>query len=1002
MTQTAEPSLTRTAIAPTADAAAEPTGDPDIDPRSKTGTEPLHVDTSAAAPFVERHIGPSPSDIEAMLEVVGQPSLDALVDAAVPGSIRVQRALRLDAAPSEAAVVRELRGLANLNTVMRSMIGLGYYGTQTPPVVQRNVLENPAWYTAYTPYQPEISQGRLEALLNFQTVVSDLTGLSLAGASLLDESTAVAEAMTLMRRTTTSAADAVLLVDAHTLPQSIAVTRTRALPLGLDVVVVQGLDHVDSLDALRVAAGDRDVFGVVVQYPGADGELRDFRALTAVAHEHGALVTAAADLLALTLATPPGEWGADIAVGTTQRFGVPMAFGGPHAGYMSVRPGLERSMPGRLVGVSVDSAGHPAYRLALQTREQHIRREKATSNICTAQVLLAVMASMYAVWHGPAGLAAIARRTHGYARALAAGLQHGGVDVVTGAFFDTVTVRAPGQADDIIGEAVARGVNLRRIDDDTLSMSTDETTTGEDLLAVWGAFGVAGGEPAPDESEPDWWQGATRTSDYLTHPVFHAHHSETAMLRYLRRLSDRDFALDRGMIPLGSCTMKLNATTEMVAITWPEFANLHPFAPANQTEGIRTLVADLSAWLCEITGYDAVSLQPNAGSQGELAGLLAIHAYHEANGESHRRVCLIPASAHGTNAASAVMAGLKVVVVATDTSSGNVDLHDLRAKVEQHRDDLAAVMVTYPSTHGVYEDTIGELCALVHDAGGQVYVDGANLNALVGLAQPGKFGADVSHLNLHKTFCIPHGGGGPGVGPVGVRSHLAPYLPNHPLTPDAGPATGVGPISGAPYGSAGILPISWAYVRLMGGVGLTRATEVAVLNANYIAARLREHYPVLYSGHDGIVAHECILDVRSITRETGVTVDDVAKRLVDYGFHAPTMSFPVAGTLMVEPTESEDKGEIDRFCDAMIAIRGEIATVARGEVAVADSMLRHAPHTSLAIAGEWDHGYDRVSASFPVGVSAPDKYWPPVGRIDGAYGDRHLICSCPPPEAFED
>ena len=962
---------------------------------------PVHVDTSHPAPFVERHIGPSPDDVAAMLEVVGQPSLDALVDVAVPGAIRSHRALRLDAAPSESAVVRELRGLANLNTLMRSMIGLGYYGTVTPPVVQRNVLENPAWYTAYTPYQPEISQGRLEALINFQTVVSDLTGLPVAGASLLDESTAVAEAMTLMRRSAKSSAESVLLVDRHTLPQSIAVTQTRALPLGIEVAVAD-LAHVDSVDALRAAAGGRDVFGVVVQYPGADGELRDFRALTAAAHEHGALVSAAADLLALTLVTPPGEWGADIAVGSSQRFGVPMGFGGPHAGYMAVRTGLERQMPGRLVGVSVDAAGHPAYRLALQTREQHIRREKATSNICTAQVLLAVMASMYAVWHGPAGLAAIARRSHGYARALADGLRDGGVDVLTDAFFDTVTVRVPGQADDVLREAVARGVNLRRIDDDTLSMSTDETTTGEDLLAVWGAFGVAGGEPAPSDADPAWWDGAVRTSDYLTHPVFSTHHSETAMLRYLRRLADRDFALDRGMIPLGSCTMKLNATTEMLAVTWPEFANLHPFAPTSQTEGIRSLVADLSAWLCEITGYDAVSLQPNAGSQGELAGLLAIHAYHQANGESHRRVCLIPASAHGTNAASAVMAGLRVVVVGTDAASGNVDMDDLRAKVEQHRDDLAAVMVTYPSTHGVYEDTIGELCALVHEAGGQVYVDGANLNALMGLAQPGKFGADVSHLNLHKTFCIPHGGGGPGVGPVGVRAHLAPYLPNHPLAPEAGPATGVGPISGAPYGSAGILPISWAYVRLMGGVGLTRATEVAVLNANYIAARLRDHYPVLYSGHQGIVAHECILDVRGLTRDTGVTVDDIAKRLIDYGFHAPTMSFPVAGTLMVEPTESEDKGEIDRFCDAMIAIREEIDAVGRGDVAVADSVLRHAPHTSRSLAEEWDHPYDRVAAAFPVGVHAPDKYWPPVARIDGAYGDRHLVCSCPPPEAFED
>ena len=659
-------------------------------------------------------------------------------------------------------------------------------------------------------------------------------------------------------------------------------------------------------------------------------------------------------------------------------------------------------MPGRLVGVSVDADGHPAYRLALQTREQHIRREKATSNICTAQVLLAVMASMYAVWHGPDGLAAIARQVHDRARTLADGLSAGGVDVVTRTYFDTVTVRVPGLAGTVLHEAASRGVNLFQLDDDTLSISVDETTTGDDLREVWGAFGVTGPEPEPATGDPVWGSEFARTSDYLTHPVFHSHRSETQMLRYLRRLSDRDFALDRGMIPLGSCTMKLNATTEMQAVTWPEFSQLHPFAPADQNEGIRELVADLSAWLCEITGYDAVSLQPNAGSQGEFAGLLAIHAFHEANGQSQRRVCLIPASAHGTNAASAVMAGLKVVVVKTDTESGNIDLDDLRSKVAQHADDLAAIMVTYPSTHGVYEDTIGELCALVHDAGGQVYVDGANLNALVGLAQPGKFGADVSHLNLHKTFCIPHGGGGPGVGPVGVRAHLAPYLPNHPLAAEAGPDTGVGPVAGAPYGSAGILPISWAYVRLMGGAGLTRATEIAVLNANYVAARLRDHFPVLYSGHEGIVAHECILDVREITRQTGVTVDDVAKRLVDYGFHAPTMSFPVAGTLMVEPTESEDKGEIDRFCDAMIAIRGEIDAIRRGDVAVADSLLRHAPHTALSIAGEWDHPYDRIAAAFPVGVSAADKYWPPVRRVDGAYGDRHLVCACPPPEAFED
>jgi glycine dehydrogenase len=951
--------------------------------------------------FVSRHIGPGEDDVAAMLKVVGQPSVAALLDTALPGIIRSERALEIDAAPSEAAVIGELRELASRNTVLTSMIGLGYYGTLTPPVVRRNVLENPAWYTAYTPYQPEISQGRLEALLNFQTVVVDLTGLTTAGASLLDESTAAAEAMTLMRRASKVGQDAVLLVDEHALPQTVAVIQTRARPLGLETVVAD-LSAVTDAESLAAASGGRPVFGVLVQYPGADGELRDWAALAAAAHESGALVTAAADLLALTLATPPGEWGADIAVGTSQRFGVPMGFGGPHAGFMSVRAGLERTMPGRLVGVSVDADGARAYRLALQTREQHIRREKATSNICTAQVLLAVMASMYAVWHGPAGLAAIARRVHGHATALADALRSGGVEVVSEHFFDTVTVRVPGRAAEVVSAAEARGINLCLVDADHVSVSTDETTGTEHVAAVQAAFGVGEQVAAPQPQAALTWPAAlVRESGYLTHSVFHDHHSETAMLRYLRRLSDRDYALDRGMIPLGSCTMKLNATTEMEAITWPEFSALHPFAPAAQTEGIRALIADLSAWLCDITGYDAVSLQPNAGSQGELAGLLAIHAYHQARGDSGRNICLIPASAHGTNAASAVMAGLKVVVVKT-AAGGDIDMDDLRAKVETHRDALAAIMVTYPSTHGVFEDTITELCALVHDAGGQVYVDGANLNALVGLAQPGRFGADVSHLNLHKTFCIPHGGGGPGVGPVGVRSHLAPYLPNHPLAPEAGPETGVGPISGAPFGSASILPISWAYVRLMGGAGLTRATQTAVLSANYIAARLRKHYPVLYSGHDGVVAHECILDLRELTRATGVTVDDVAKRLIDYGFHAPTMSFPVAGTLMVEPTESEDLREIDRFCDAMVAIRAEIEQVARGEVPVADSVLRHAPHTAFSLAGEWDHPYDRQTAAFPPGVDRLSKYWPPVRRIDGAFGDRNLVCACPPPEAFEE
>jgi len=958
--------------------------------------------TPAVEPdFIARHIGPDHDDVATMLKAVGQPSLEAMLDTAIPMAIRNEQALRLEAAPTEEAVIDELRTLAARNKVLTQMIGLGYYGTVTPPVVRRNVLESPAWYTAYTPYQPEISQGRLEALINFQTVIADLTGLQTAGASLLDESTAAAEAMTLMRRASKADAGAVLVLDQQVFPQSIAVIQTRAKPVGLGVVVAD-LSAVTTAEALSAAAGGRPVFGVIVQYPGADGELRDWSALATAAHEVGALVTAAADLLALTLATPPGEWGADVAVGSSQRFGVPMGFGGPHAGFMSVRAGLERTMPGRLVGVSIDADGHPAYRLALQTREQHIRREKATSNICTAQVLLAVMASMYAVYHGPAGLARVARRVHGHATALAEGLRAGGIDVETGHFFDTVTARVQGRATEVVAQAAARGVNLWQVDADRVSVSTDETTDLEDLSCVWAAFGVSGLPAVAAVEIPTWPSALVRSSEYLAQPVFHKYHSETAMLRYLRRLSDRDYGLDRGMIPLGSCTMKLNATTEMEPVSWPEFADLHPFAPPAQTEGIRSVIKDLEAWLCEITGYDAVTLQPNAGSQGELTGLLAIHAYHEARGDSARNICLIPASAHGTNAASAVMAGLKVVVVKTDSESGEVDMEDLRAKVAAHRESLAAIMVTYPSTHGVFEDTISELCELVHDAGGQVYIDGANLNALVGVAQPGRFGGDVSHLNLHKTFCIPHGGGGPGVGPVGVRSHLAPYLPNHPLAPEAGPETGVGPVSGAPYGSASILPISWAYVRLMGGAGLTRATQVAVLSANYIAARLREHYPVLYSGHEGIVAHECILDLRELTHRTGVSVNDVAKRLIDYGFHAPTMSFPVSGTLMVEPTESEDLIEIDRFCDAMIAIRGEIEQVARGEVSAEDSVLHHAPHTAASLVEEWDHPYDRKLAAFPAGVDRLSKYWPPVRRLNETFGDRHLLCVCPPPEAFEE
>ena len=935
-------------------------------------------DLEAAAPFATRHIGPSEDEVAKMLAVIGHGSLEELAEAAVPEAIRATERLDLPAAASEAEAIAELRDLAAQNRVTVPMLGLGYHGTHTPPVVLRNVLENPAWYTAYTPYQPEISQGRLEALLNFQTMIGDLTGLPTSNASLLDEGTAAAEAMTLCRRQSKVPADAVFAVDQDAHPQTIAVVRTRALPLGIEVVEV---DTTTSLPS--------NIFGLLVQYPGTKGQVRDLKPLAQHAHDSDALLVVAADLLALTLLESPGDAGADVAVGTSQRFGVPLGYGGPHAGYMAVRSGLERAIPGRLVGVSVDADGHKAYRLALQTREQHIRREKATSNICTAQVLLAVIAGMYAVWHGPEGLTAIARRTHRYAALLAKAL---GAD---GEFFDTITVSTPDAAA-VVERARAAGVDLRLLDAGTVGISTDETTTRAHLDLVVEALGVAKQDwDALDGATPDALPAALRrTSSFLTHEVFRSHHSETAMLRYLRRLADKDLALDRSMIPLGSCTMKLNATTEMEPVTWPEFGMLHPFTPTQHARGYRQLVTDLEDWLCEITGYDAVSLQPNAGSQGELAGLLAIHEYHRANGHAERDVCLIPASAHGTNAASAVMAGLKVVVVGT-TPAGDVDVQDLKAKIAEHADDLAAIMITYPSTHGVFEQQVTEICALVHEAGGQVYVDGANLNALVGLAQPGKFGADVSHLNLHKTFCIPHGGGGPGVGPVAVRSHLAPYLPNHPLNDECGPATGPGPISAAPYGSAGILPISWAYVRMMGGEGLTRATQVAVLSANYIAARLQAHYPVLYTGRGGLVAHECIVDLRQITKETGVTVDDVAKRLIDYGFHAPTMSFPVAGTLMIEPTESEDLAEIDRFCDAMIAIKSEIDDV-DGE---GRAILAGAPHTAASVIGVLP--YERERAAFPAGVSKSTKYWPPVRRIDGAYGDRNLVCACPPMDELD-
>ncbi|HET6989247.1 MAG TPA: aminomethyl-transferring glycine dehydrogenase [Kribbella sp.] len=939
-----------------------------------------------SAIFADRHIGPRPDEVTRMVQVLGYDDVDALVDAAVPASIRSAEPLRLPEPASEVDALTELRQLAARNTVATSMIGQGYYGTFTPSVIVRRLVENPAWYTAYTPYQPEISQGRLEALLNFQTVVSDLTGLPTANASLLDEGTAAAEAMTLAHRSNKKSKSNRFLVDADCFAQTIAVVQTRAEALGIEVVVA------DTTDGLP----EGDFFGFLVQYPGSGGVVRDLKPLIAAAHERDTLVAVASDLLALTLLEAPGEAGADIVIGSSQRFGVPLFYGGPHAGFMSVRSGLERSLPGRLVGVSVDSDGAPAYRLALQTREQHIRREKATSNICTAQVLLAVVASMYAVYHGPDGLKAIAERVHNYAGKLAASLRVGGVEVVHDDFFDTVLARVPGRAADVVDAARQNGIWLRQVDADHVGISCDEKTDVATLTRVCQSFGVGydGSLDAPAVAVP-------RTTDYLTHPVFNTHQSETAMLRYLRKLSDKDYALDRGMIPLGSCTMKLNATTEMEPVTWPEFADVHPFAPIEDAAGYAVLIGQLERWLAEVTGYAKVSIQPNAGSQGELAGLLAIRGYHRAQGDEDRNVCLIPASAHGTNAASAVMAGMKVVVV-KGNDDGTINLDDLRLKASEHAEKLAAIMITYPSTHGVYEESVREVCQIVHDHGGQVYVDGANLNALLGLAKPGEFGGDVSHLNLHKTFCIPHGGGGPGVGPVAVAAHLTPYLPNHPLLDQAGPESGVGPISAAPFGSAGVLAISWAYIRMMGAEGLTAATKAAVLTANYVAKRLEGVFPVLYTGENGLVAHECILDLRPMTKETGISVDDVAKRLIDYGFHAPTMSFPVAGTLMVEPTESEDLGELDRFCDAMIAIRHEIDRVAAGEWPAGDNPLVNAPHTAESVVNDkWEHAYTREEAAFPRSVDRASKYWPPVRRIDGAYGDRNLICSCPAPEAFE-
>ncbi len=921
-----------------------------------------------------------------MLKAIGYDSVDGLVDVAVPDSIRQSSPLTLQKALSETQVLAELRKLAAKNKTAVQMIGQGYYDTVTPPVIRRNILESPAWYTAYTPYQPEISQGRLEALLNFQTMVQDLTGLPIANASLLDEATAVAEAVLLMRRANKAVKDGKTVLDADLLPQTIAIVKGRAEALGFEVLVAN----------LSAGLPDGDINGVVLQQPGVSGRVFNHAPVIAAAKERGALVTVAADLLALTLITPPGEQGADIAVGTAQRFGVPLFFGGPHAAYMAVRTGMERTLPGRIVGVSKDNAGVPAYRLALQTREQHIRREKATSNICTAQALLAIVASMYAVYHGPDGLKAIAETVHGHARVLATALQKAGRELVADSFFDTLTVRVPGKASKVIGAAEARGINLRYIDEDTVGVSVDETTTPEVLSAVAVAFGAG---PVGDAAGFELPADVVRASDFLQHPVFNTHRSETQLLRYIRKLSDRDLALDRTMIPLGSCTMKLNATAEMEAISWPEFASIHPFAPDHQTEGWRELISGLEADLTEITGYDQVSIQPNAGSQGELAGLLAIRGYHLSRGDEQRNVCLIPASAHGTNAASAVLAGMKVVVVAT-AADGTIDHADLAAKIEANRDVLSAIMITYPSTHGVYDADVREVCDAVHEAGGQVYVDGANLNALVGLAQPGKFGGDVSHLNLHKTFCIPHGGGGPGVGPVAAKAHLAPFMPgdaNNASSSEGGVA-----ISASRFGSAGVLPISWAYVKLMGGEGLTEATKSALLAANYVASRLDEHFPVLYTGEGGLVAHECILDLRELTARTGVTAEDVAKRLIDFGFHAPTLAFPVAGTLMVEPTESEDLAEIDRFIEAMITIRAEIEQVAAGDFSVENSPLRNAPHTAAAVVSSaWERDYPREQAAFPVPSLKQDKYFPPVGRIDGAAGDRNLVCSCPPIEDFE-
>jgi len=937
--------------------------------------------------FVDRHIGPNQYQVQTMLFELGFKDLDSFISSVVPQNIHIKGEIEksIPAGISEVSALAEIREIALKNRVMKSLIGSGYYGTITPAVILRNVLENPGWYTAYTPYQPEISQGRLEAIFAFQTAVSDLTGLPISNASMLDEATAAAEAMTLARRVWQGSDDAAFLIDKNLHTHVKDVIKTRAKPLKIKVIESD----------LAEVKFESEIFAAVIAYPDSTGRVKDLSDIVKNVQEMGALAIIDCDLLALTLFKSPGEYGADIAVGSAQRFGVPVGFGGPHAGFMAVRNGLERSLPGRLVGQSVDSHGNLAFRLALQTREQHIRRDKATSNICTAQVLLAVISAFYAMWHGPEGLKAMAKRIQGFAYDLRTAAKDAGYAVVEYEIFDTVLMKTS-KAEEISRKAVQSGFNFRLISKDEISVSFDETTTPEDFTAILKVFGFKSVKSVAPKVQ------LSRGSSFLTHPLFNSYHSETSMLRYIRSLSDRDLALDRTMIPLGSCTMKLNATSEMIPVTWPEFNSIHPFAPVDQSAGYSHLIELLSSWLTSVTGYDAVSLQPNAGSQGEFAGLLAIRNYLDSKGENSRDICLIPSSAHGTNAASAVMAGMKVIVIACD-DDGNVSLSDLKAKITEYKSNLAALMVTYPSTHGVFESAISDICELIHEAGGQVYVDGANLNALVGVAKPGKFGADVSHLNLHKTFCIPHGGGGPGVGPVIARSHLAPFLPNHPANPAAGPSTGPGPVSSAPFGSASILPISWMYIRMMGGSGLTKATEVAILSANYLAKKLDPLFPVLYRGQNGHIAHECIIDIREITKNTGVTVDDIAKRLMDHGFHAPTVSFPVAGTMMIEPTESEDIRELDRFLTAMESIRSEISDIEAGKITVEDSPLRHAPHTmGDLVSNTWDRKYSREIAAFPtgedIGIGRSGKYLPTVGRIDGVYGDRNLVCSCLPIE----